>query len=280
MQVSEALQNSFSLESYGVKISVASNENDIFNEMLERIPRAVPNGFSLVNHEETAHQIVIEANRKAPKYKLFRNEEQIVESSTRESILDSFESWLRLTIAEFAHRHIFVHAGVISWKGKGIIFPGYSFHGKTTLVAELIKRGAVYFSDEYAVLDEKGLVYPFPKMLSLRGIIDDYKQVDYSAESLGAVVGTIPVPVGLVFITEYKPNARWKPKQLSSGEGMMELLKHTVSIRQNPEFSLKVLKKTTSRGIIAKSKRGEANVFADKLLDFFEEVSIGQFVTI
>ncbi|HSK72506.1 MAG TPA: hypothetical protein VK892_12455, partial [Pyrinomonadaceae bacterium] len=234
MQFSKALQNSFSLESYGVKIGVESNEKGIFDEMLERIPRAIPNGFSPINPEEIVHQIIVKANKKSTEYKLFRNDEKIVESSIRESILDSFESWLRLTVAEFARKHIFVHAGVISWKGKAIILPGYSFHGKTTMVAELIKRGGIYFSDEYAILDEDGLVYPYPKMLSLRGIIDEYRQVDYSAESLGAVVGTSPVPVGLVFITEYKPNARWKPKQLSSGEGVMELLKHTVSVRQNP----------------------------------------------
>lgn len=273
MVISKDLQNSFNIESYGVKTGIFSNEKSFFEEMLERIPRALPNGFNSIKTGETDHQIFVKVNKNSTKYKLLRNEEKLVESASRETALDSFESYLRLTVAEFASKHIFVHAGVIAWKGKAIILPAYSFHGKTTLVAELIKRGAIYFSDEYAVLDEEGLVYPFPKMLSLRGIIDDYRQVDFSPESLGAIVGVEPAQAGLIFITEYKPNARWRPKRLSSGEGIMELLKHTVSIRQNPKFSLKVLKKTASRGIIAKSKRGEAKIFADKLLDFFEEIS-------
>jgi len=50
----------------------------------------------------------------------------------------------------------------------------------------------------------------------------------------------------------------------------MELLSHTISIRYNPKFSLKVLNKTVNRAIIVKTKRGEAKKFAVKLLSFFE----------
>jgi hypothetical protein len=44
------------------------------------------------------------------------------------------------------------------------------------------------------VLDKDGFVHPFPKKLSMRGIIDDYKQLDLSAESFGATVGLEPIP--------------------------------------------------------------------------------------
>jgi hypothetical protein len=34
-----------------------------------------------------------------------------------------------------------------------------SYSGKTTLVSELIRAGATYYSDEYAVIDERGRVH-------------------------------------------------------------------------------------------------------------------------
>src|SRR6201989_340392 len=60
------------------------------------------------------------------------------------------ESDLRLYVAERARRRVFVHAGAVGWRGRAILIPGRSFSGKTTLVAELVKAGAKYYSDEYA----------------------------------------------------------------------------------------------------------------------------------
>ena len=165
-------------------------------------------------------------------------------------------------------------AGVVGWHGKAIIIPARSFRGKTTLVKELTKVGAQYYSDEYAVLDEEGLVHPFPKMLSIRGFKDDYQQTDFSVESLGGVRGIVPLPVGMVLMTEFQKGAEWQPQILSEGFGVMEMLSHTIPIRYNPNFSLKVLNKTVNRAIIVKTKRGEAKDFAVKLLSFFENKAL------
>jgi hypothetical protein len=54
-----------------------------------------------------------------------------------------------------------VHAGVVGWNGGAAILPGPSHAGKTTLVAELLRHGAVYFSDEYALIDAEGRVHPY-----------------------------------------------------------------------------------------------------------------------
>jgi uridine kinase len=42
----------------------------------------------------------------------------------------------------------------------GIAIPGRSFSGKTSLVTALVRAGAVYYSDEFAVIDRDGLVRP------------------------------------------------------------------------------------------------------------------------
>jgi hypothetical protein len=66
-------------------------------------------------------------------------------------ILDAFENHLQLWVAEGAPRHAFVHAGVVGWRGRAMVIPRSSHSGKSTLAAALIRAGATYYSDEYAV---------------------------------------------------------------------------------------------------------------------------------
>ena len=198
------------------------------------------------------------------------NKKKETSGFNRDNFFNYLESRIRLTVAEFAKDRVFIHAGVIGWKGKAIIIPAKSFQGKTTLVAELTKLGATYYSDEYAVLDENGFVHPFPKTLSIRGTEDQYKQTEHPVETLGGVKGEIPLPVGMVLLTEFENGAKWQPKVLTTGLGVLEMLSHTIPIRYNPEFSLKVLNNTLNRAIIVKTKRGEAKDLAIKLLSFFE----------
>jgi predicted ATPase len=44
-------------------------------------------------------------------------------------------------VATEAPRRVFVHAGVVGWKGQAILVPGRSYSGKTTLIAALMKAG-------------------------------------------------------------------------------------------------------------------------------------------
>ena len=79
--------------------------------------------------------------------------------------LAALEAALRAHVALQSPDRIFVHAGVVAVRGRAIVLPGTSYCGKTTLVAALVRAGATYFSDEFAVLDERGAVHPYPKPL-------------------------------------------------------------------------------------------------------------------
>ncbi len=239
-------------------------------EIDERISVIIPEGlYKKISYRNAVHSFSVRRNKTA-EYVLFKGRKKITYGNDKENFLKYLDWQIRLTIAEFADSRVFVHAGVIAWKGKAIILPASSFQGKTTLVKELTKLGAKYYSDEYAVLDEEGFVHPFPKMLSIRGLTDKYQQTDYAVETFGGIKGVTPLPVGMVLLTEFEPGAEWQPKLLSEGLGIIELLSHTIPIRYNPKFSLKVLNKTVNRAIIVKTKRGEAERFAVKLLSFFE----------
>jgi hypothetical protein len=78
----------------------------------------------------------------------------------------------------------------------------------------------------------------------------------------------------MVLIAKYKKEKqmpkRWQPKLLTQGEGIMEILPHTLPIRNNPKFVLEVLNKLTKHAIIVKSVRGDAKEFSTALLEYFE----------
>lgn len=114
----------------------------------------------------------------------------------------------------------------------------------------------------------------------MRGIIDDYRQLDVTADSLGGRTGAQPIPVGMVLISRFdekkSAEAEFTPEILSAGQGIIEIMAHAISIRNNPIFALEVLNKISTRAIIARSLRGEAKSFVPCLLKYlntqFEEV--------
>ncbi|MEP6704243.1 MAG: hypothetical protein ABJB34_05510, partial [Acidobacteriota bacterium] len=199
---------------------------------------------------------------------LFLNGEQVSYDDSRSRFFKFFNSILRIVVAEHAQGAVFIHAGVVGWLGKAVVIPANSFQGKTTLVAELVKNGAEYYSDEYAVLDEAGMVHPFPRDLSIRD--SNFHEEDVPVESLGGKTGLKPIPVGAVLITGYDEKSKWIPERLTIGQGIMEIIPHTIPRIFNTKFALKVLNTALSDAIILKSPRGEADEFAINILSFFD----------
>lgn len=257
------------IESFGVKVRIATNNAETVELIIETLQAGLGGRFKIIDKTETEFYFWFGLDQNG-KGAVFQNGERVVEFISPEDALSIFESRVRLTIAEYAAGKVFIHAGAVGWKDFALILPSHSYGGKTSLVAELVRRGAAYYSDEYAVIDDKGYLHPFPKTLSVRGIIDDSRQFEMPVESFGGAAGTKKIPVGMILLTKYKENSRWRPKILTAGQGIIEILPHTVPIRYNPEFSLKVLNAAANRAIIAKSFRGDVKKFADTILRFFE----------
>jgi hypothetical protein len=146
---------------------------------------------------------------------------------------------------------------VIGWRGKAIVIPGKTFTGKSTRVAEFLRAGAMYYSDEYAVFDSRGRVHPYARPLAIRAKPFD-KPAKLALESLGAPIGSRPVEVGLILVTEYKEGARWRPQKISAGQGALALLANAVAARREPEKILATLQQVVAHAIILKSPRAEA----------------------
>src|SRR6185295_19741358 len=175
-----------SLKSYGVRIGIRSNDRTGLDRALTHLPHQ----HELVDLPvvDRLYSIIIGGEGPRPNVRrfnlLYADHVRIARSVDSTEIFERLESDLRLFVAELATHRVFVHAGVVGWKGKAIVIPGRSYSGKSTLVAELVKAGATYYSDEYAVFDSRGRVYPFPKPLEMRAS-GDFKQVKVGVESLG-----------------------------------------------------------------------------------------------
>lgn len=262
----------FHLRSYGVTVRIESNNRELLEDAKRVAQKALAGGLEIFESENVSLEYSFGlAVDEEGNFFLFRNGEQFTNGDSRYLFLKFFNSMLRIAVAEHASSHVFIHSGVVSWGKRALLLPANSFQGKTTLVAELVKCGAEYYSDEYAVLDADGRVNPFPRDLSVRYFDEFVREKEVPVSSFGGIKGIDPIPVGLVLLTEYQENADWAPQMLSTGKGIIEIVPHTIPVRANTEFSLKVLNKALSRAIIAKSPRGDAAKFAGIILSFFDE---------
>lgn len=199
---------------------------------------------------------------------LFLDGEEIGTSRSEKVALQYLGVWIKLAVGESTRTHVIVHAGVVGLGGRAIVLPAHSFQGKTTLVRELMSRGAVYYSDDLAVFDREGMVHPFAKTLSLRGVSNEYEQVEHTVETLGGVAGEGPIGVGLVLFTSYDPNAEWRPRESSPGHALLKLMEHTRNARTNPRMSMEVLSRVVNGGaVLWESKRRDAQEVADQILE-------------
>ncbi len=201
---------------------------------------------------------------------LYGDTARLAGSKNTDTVLEALERDLQIYVAEKARRRVFVHAGVVSWQGKAIVIPGRSMSGKTTLVKALVEAGATYYSDEYAVFDERGRVHPYLKPMSVReNGGGSPKRI--LPEALGGTSGAKPLPVGLVVATSYREGARWRPRRLLPGRAVMALLNHTVSVRRKPERALTTLRQVVGDALVLKGARGEAAEIAENLLSRLAE---------
>src|SRR5258708_33827504 len=159
---------------------------------------------------------------------LYADSLRIARDTEVQQVLSALETDAQRYVSGAAPDMTLLDAGVVGRRGRAILLPGHSLSGKTTLVREMLRLGATYYSDEFAVVDNSGNVHPFPRPLGIRED-STYAQTKYTPEMLGAASGVKPLPLGAVVLCKYKAGARWRPASLSHAQRVLELIADTAA---------------------------------------------------
>ncbi len=255
-------------EAQGLRLGVRSNDP----QLLGRLPPALPPESQALRSPEVDRVYSVWVGRGGHRCRVYADAGRVARASDPARALAALESEMRQFLAVSVRDRVFVHAGVVGWRGRAILLPGSSRSGKTTLVAALVRGGASYLSDEFAPLDEQGLVHPFAKPLTIRGSGGcDLHARRRPVEELGGRRADGPLPVGLVAFSEYHSDGAWAPAVVTPGHALLRILAHTVPARLRPEASLDVLGRVVARALLLDGPRGEADETARRLLRALDE---------
>ena len=254
------------LDSYGVLLDVEVQAE----ALLPAVEAILPPGWqALDGFPEDGHFTV----RPGPgdTYDVVIDGAPVAAGQDAEVAIHVLDAQLRERIAVLARDRIFVHAGVVAIAGRALLLPGPSFVGKSTLVAALVARGAEYYSDEFAILDDDGLVHPYPRSLSLRS--ENARWGDYkTVEELGGQRGAGAAKPAVIVVARYVPGARWDPQEQRSGIGALALLTNAVPARPRTDATIRAVSRAAAAARVLQGDRGEADATAEMLLAYLDAV--------
>ena len=244
-------------DAYGVPVELRVHDP----ELIGALRGVVPPGASITEPGVAATVYSIVENDGS--YLLLADSCRVAERAQLADILALLESALHFHIAVASRTRLFVHAGVVGWRGGAIVLPGRTHAGKSSLVAALLRAGATYYSDEYAVLDDDGFVHPFARALGMRDETGRTHRVD--PRTIGAV-GEMPLPVTRVVATRHVNDATWYAASMSPGETVLALLDNTLAARSRSADALRILAAVARRAPGIRGVRGDATAAVEQIL--------------
>ena len=270
--------------SYGVRIGVRTNDPEILPDLVSRLPHRA----KLVRGRWVDHLFSVKVAQAPPKRKkagtrrrvrqfniLYADAAMHSRKLELPPVLSAFATETQLRVAENSPRGIFLHCGAVGWKGRALLLPGSSHAGKSTLVHELVRQGAKYFSDEYAILDDSGRVLPYARPLALRPegareVVTPERKL--SVEIPEGSTARRRLPVGLVAALRYEEGAVWAARRQGPGQGFLNMMESAVPARSRPAETMSALRSVCENAVFIKGKRGEAAEAAERLLDRMERL--------
>ncbi len=152
-----------SFTSFGVRIGVRTNTP----ELLSRVVAQLPIGWKCAssNVVERLYSVIeggtsTKSNARSF-HLLYADIERLERTENLDQLLESLGSDLETYIAQTTRQKLFIHAGVVAFKGRAIVFPGRSLSGKSTLAKEFLRAGTLGLP----CFTERGPPFPLPKYL-------------------------------------------------------------------------------------------------------------------
>lgn len=185
-------------------------------------------------------------------------------SGPRSVVADHALEHVHDLFAANARDALFVHAGAFELDGHLVLVPGRSHTGKSTLVATAVERGAIYFSDEFAVIDAEGLVHPYTRAMSLRGPNGRRRHV--TADELNGRSASAPKHPSIVLSTRYITDAMWRPARVTGSRAALPIIDNTVLARSAPIDTTRMAADVARRTVTLLGDRGDAADLLDALV--------------
>jgi 2-oxoglutarate-Fe(II)-dependent oxygenase superfamily protein len=207
-------------------------------------------------------------------YQIRRDDGGALEAGTVQETVRWLAGEIDRTVSERSTRGLFVHAGTVGFRGRAILVPGRSMSGKSTLVEALVRHGAAYYSDEYAVFDAEGRVWPYARRAVLRG--PARPRPGDARTGPDRASGTPPLPATLIVSAPFRAGVAWRPEVLRGTAAVLPLIDNTVLARVQPARTLQ-LAAGLAPGVVALSgERPEADDVAPRILEFLDDLVEGR----
>ncbi len=254
-------QDRFAFECSGIKVGVKINDLNIKLKLKKVLP-AASREIDFAEADEILLLVVGDDRRNNGlyyKYELIHRFDDC-----NDALLNFIGDKILMFLALISLPQIlYLHAGAVRWNNTGIIIPGNSFSGKTTLVKEFIKAGADYITDDLTLLNVRGDILPFPRALAIRTKRGrEIKTADY----FGAETVAENVKLKLILFTEFEEKACWNPQILPPGQAVLKLMDnffYKSAVREAPTQIIKTLAGITDGIKIYTGKRGNAKNVID-----------------
>lgn len=258
--------DAIAFEQFGVRIGIRADSAELMALAVSRVP---PASTPLASDEIDVLFSLTGGTAARPGVRrytiLYEGISIQLRTLDRVALADGLDSAIHVALAERATEWVFVHAGVVGWRGRAIVLPGATLSGKTTLVAALLREGAELYSDDRAVIDRAGLVHAVARPLSVRDS-PGARQQPFEAASFGASTGERPLAVGMLAFTKFEEGASWEPHAIPAGQAMLSLLEHASAVRTRPHEVLQILGRALAGVPAYRARRGDATETARQLL--------------
>lgn len=208
--------------------------------------------FRVAAHHDPAIRITVLPKRSKPWYRKYYeitvNEYARFQPQRYDEIVPHIEWAMNWEVPKVMPQYLQLHASSMEIDGMGVIFPGDSGFGKSTLTAGLLTKGWRYLCDEFALIHTDSLMlHPYPRAICLKRpsypVIESlglslHSRPDYWKGSKGFVGFVSPLEVGpntigracpirYVIFPRYTPGAKPALIPISRAEAALDL--HRVS---------------------------------------------------
>jgi len=234
-----------SLGDSSIEIVTHSNET---NAMVDMLFKGVPSEGS-----HPPHACLEISQDRSDSYRLSRDDKQIYAGDSLAALANSLMDTSIYNLADKCSSGLLFHAACLSWKGRGVILPAQSGHGKTTLSAWLLSNGFDYLTDELVYLPLNSLrAMCFGRPLNVkygaREIIDELLGDNRDDASIieGPIAMLVPPrlfraenqpvepEVSMIFFPRYRADTEFNLEKLSPAQTGMSMMSCLVNARNLP----------------------------------------------